>query len=171
MKVHLGRFPGPRAKNQERKIEVRIDEWDTWSMYHTLALIILPMLKQLHAENHGAPFVDDEDVPVELRSTSAPPKKNEWETDENHFKRWDWVIEQMICSFEQLVDDDNDAQFHSGEHDILWEPVEHAGEKMFEMKTGPNDTHVYDAEGHKAHDAKIQVGLNLFGKYFRNLWD
>ena len=26
---------------------VKIDRWDTWSMDHTLALIVLPMLKQL----------------------------------------------------------------------------------------------------------------------------
>ena len=42
---------------------VRIDRYDTWSMDHTLADIILPMLKQLDATKHGAPHVDDEDVP------------------------------------------------------------------------------------------------------------
>ena len=46
---------------------VKIDRWDTWSMDHTLAFIILPMLKQLKADKHGAPFVDDEDVPEHLR--------------------------------------------------------------------------------------------------------
>jgi hypothetical protein len=46
------------------KIEyVKIDRWDTWSMDHTLAHIVLPMLRQLQATKHGSPLVDDEDVP------------------------------------------------------------------------------------------------------------
>jgi hypothetical protein len=40
--------------------------WTKWSKCHrdqSLAQIILPLLRQLHDKNHGAPFVDDEDVP------------------------------------------------------------------------------------------------------------
>jgi hypothetical protein len=51
---------------------IKIDKWDTWSMDHTLSPIILPMLKQLKEVKHGAPNVEDEDVPEHLRSTSAP---------------------------------------------------------------------------------------------------
>ena len=50
-------------KFRKQKINVRIDKHDTWSMDHTLAHIILPMLKQLKETKHGAPNVDDEDVP------------------------------------------------------------------------------------------------------------
>jgi hypothetical protein len=62
----------------DRRVKVRIDSYDTWSMDHTLAHIILPMLKQLQASKHGAPNVNDRDVPAELRSTAAPPKENEY---------------------------------------------------------------------------------------------
>ena len=60
---------------------VKIDKWDTWGMDSSLSIIILPMLKQLQATKHGAPSVDDEDVPegLGLRSTEAPPKENEWD--------------------------------------------------------------------------------------------
>jgi len=51
---------------------VKIDRWDTWSMDHTLAKIILPMLKQLKDTKHGSAIVDLEDVPEELRGTSTP---------------------------------------------------------------------------------------------------
>ena len=47
----------------DRKIKVRIDHYDTWSMDNTLAHIILPMLKQLRDTKHGSQLVDDEDVP------------------------------------------------------------------------------------------------------------
>jgi hypothetical protein len=84
---------------------VRIDPWDTWSMDHTLAMIVVPMLRQLRAVNHGAPLVDDEDVPEHLRSTAAPPRENEWDTDANHFLRWDWVMDEMIFAFETKLND------------------------------------------------------------------
>lgn len=131
---------------RNRKVQVRIDKYDTWSMDATLAYIILPMLKQLKETKHGSPMVDDKDVPKELRSTSASPKGNEWDIDDNHHKRWDWVMDQMIWSFEQIhPDNDSEAQFH---------------------KNG-----VFDIEGFKKHDERLQKGLTLFGKYFRGLWD
>jgi hypothetical protein len=93
---------------------VKIDYWDTWSMDHTLGMMALPMLKQLQTKKQGAPFVDDEDVPEELKSTSAPPKENEWDTDENHFKRWDWVMAEMIFAFEHHVNNEWEEKYHKG---------------------------------------------------------
>ena len=145
---------------------VRLDPWDTWSMDHTLADIILPMLKQLDTTKHGAPFVDDEDVPegLNLRSTEAEPKENEWDTDSNHFKRWDWVLKEMIWSFEQKVDDDADGQFfdHSecGDEKFPWNKD---GQYVSKVK--------YDKEGHQAWQDRKANGFRLFGKYYENLWD
>jgi len=85
---------------KKMKISVKIDPWDTWSMDVTLAHIILPMLKQLKETKHGAPHVDDEDVPEHLRKSAAPPTENDWDTDDNYFKRWDWVMDEMIFAFE-----------------------------------------------------------------------
>jgi hypothetical protein len=157
---------------------IRIDRWDTWSMDHTLSPIILPMLRQLKEAKHGAPFVDDEDVPDELKSTAAPPKENEWDTDENHFRRWDWAMSEMIFAFECKVDDSWEDQFRSGEHDIKWIPVDaHGNEvakgehKYYQMGKGPNDTYQCDYEGMKVVETRIQNGLRLFGKYFSSLWD
>lgn len=157
---------------------VKIDRWDTWSMDHTLADIVLPMLRQLQETKHGAPFVDDEDVPDHLRSTAAPPKKNEWDTDDNHFLRWDWVLDEMIFAFEMKARDDWQADFHSGEIDIRWVPVDAAGNevpkgehKYYEMKKGPNDTHEVDMDGMKAVQSRISNGFRLFGKYYEALWD
>ena len=123
---------------------IKIDRYDTWSMDHTLADIILPMLKQLNVEKHGAPFVDDEDVPDELKSTSAPPKKNEWDTDDNHFKRWDWVMNEMIYAFESKTKD--------------WDEAYYRGD-------------VVDWDGMRAHQKRITNGYRLFGKYYEGLWD
>ena len=86
MKVSIGPFTDD---GEAQEMSIHIDEYDTWSMDHTLAPIILPMLKQLKETKHGSPEVDDADVPEELRSTSAPPKEKDWDIDDNWHKRWD----------------------------------------------------------------------------------
>jgi len=157
---------------------VKIDYWDTWSMDHTLADIVLPMLRQLKATKHGAPLVEDEDVPEHLRSTAAPAKANEWDTDDNHFARWDWVLDEMIFAFECKVDDSWEDAFRSGEFDTVWIPVDADGNevpkgehKYYQMKDGPNHTYTCDYEGMKKVEQRISNGFRLFGKYYQALWD
>jgi hypothetical protein len=157
---------------------VKIDNYDTWSMDSTLTPIILPMLKQLKETKHGAPFTEDADVPERLRSTTKAAiksKKESWDTDCNHFKRWDWILDEMIWAFEQLADDDWEAQFHTGTSDIIWVPSKELDAKgkplTYEMKSGPKDTRKWDKKGYMKHSARIDNGTRLFGKYFRALWD
>jgi len=153
---------------------VKIDRYDTWSMDHTLADIILPMLRQLKDSKHGAPNVDDRDVPKELRSTSAPPREHEWDTDANHFLRWDWVLDEMIFAFECKVDDSWQDAFSSGVADhrsVACEWYENGKPKMFKLVNGPNHTYRCDYEGMKKVEKRIQNGFVLFGKYYQNLWD
>jgi hypothetical protein len=157
---------------------VKIDNYDTWSMDSTLTPIILPMLKQLKETKHGAPFTEDEDVPPNLRSTTKSAqkaKKESWDTDGNHFLRWDWILDEMIWAFEQLADDEWEAQFHTGTSDIVWVPSKELDAKgkprTYEMKKGPKDTRKWDKKGYMKHSARIDNGTRLFGKYFRALWD
>ena len=153
---------------------VKIDRYDTWSMDHTLADIILPMLKQLKESKHGAPFVDDEDVPEELKSTSAPAKENEWDTDDNHFNRWDHVLDEMIFAFECKVDDSWQEKFRYGEMDkktvaCKWD--ENGKATMYEWIDGPKHTYKCDYDGMKVVQERITNGYRLFGKYYEGLWD
>ena len=163
----------------DRKINyVKIDRWDTWSMDHTLSYIILPMLKQLKATTHGAPYVDDEDVPEELKSTSAPPKKDEYDTDDNHFKRWDYVLDEMIFAFEHKIDESWQESFRSGEIDHTLIPVDKDGNEVpkgehayYRMGEGPKHTFKCDYEGMKKVHDRMKNGFRLFGKYYEGLWD
>ena len=149
---------------------VKIDRWDTWSMDSTLADIILPMLRQLKEKKHGSPFVDDEDVPEHLRSGAAPPKENDWDTDDNHHARWDWVMSEMIFAFEHLVDDSWENDFCSGVIDHVFVPCED-NPKFSTMEDGPNHTWKCDYDGMNKVNERINNGLRLFGKYYRGLWD
>jgi hypothetical protein len=158
---------------------VKIDRWDTWSMDHTLAPIVLPMLRQLQATKHGAPYVDPKDVPEHLRPKRQTKKEREsGHTDSTHFERWDWVLDEMIFAFEMKSRDDWSSEFHSGEIDIEWVPVDRDGNevlkeeaKWYEMRRGPNDTSKWDMEGQRRVQERITNGFRLFGKYYEALWD
>jgi hypothetical protein len=141
----------------KQTVKIKIEPWDTWSMDHTLAHIVVPMLKQLRETKHGAPHVDDEDVPENLRSTSAPPKENEWDIDEFWFERWDYVIGEMLFAFESKLMDNWDAQFYKFE-DAKDEPL---GIKLVWS----------DHDGRMAYQKRMSNGFRLFGKYYEGLWD
>lgn len=152
---------------KERRIVVKLDRWDTWSMDHTLAHIILPMLKQLKATKHGSPNVDDDDVPEHLRSTEAPPVEK-WHEDGNVHARWDWVLGEMIWAFEQKTRAwwEEDYIIEHAEFEFSSEPDED-GNREFKLKKEGK----YDREGERAHQARMNNGFRLFGKYYEALWN
>jgi hypothetical protein len=123
------------------KRKIRIDNYDLWSMDYTLSHIIYPMLVKMKKMKHGAPYVNDEDVPdgIGLRSTEATPVED-WKTDDNFFSRWDWVLDQMIWSFEQLA-------------------------------TDKDEIFIEDKEERDKYNEKLHNGFKLFGKYYMTLWD
>ena len=155
-------------KHNKRKVKVHIDPWDTWSMNSDLSMIILPMLKQLRDTKHGSPFTDDKDVPKHLRSTAAPPKKNKYDTDDNHHARWKWILNEMIHAFECDCDKSWEDKYWTGEVDIDFVKC---GDGMAQMVHGPNHTQKFDKKGYMKEYKRIQNGFKLFGKYYQNLWD
>lgn len=157
MKVNIGRYP---KGNKERKINVQIDPWDTWSADHTLALIIAPLLQKMKEDKQGAPHVDDADVPEHLKRTAAPAKENDWDTDENWHLRWDYVMNEMLWAMQQIASNDSgEAQFYD---DSAVDESKGIMQQINSIKI--------DYEGLKAHEARVQKGCELFGKYFQCLW-
>ena len=155
MKIKIGPFPNHRfyhnwlynwfGYSPKQKTSIRIDNYDTWSMDHTLAPIILPMLVQLKETNHGAPIVDMEDVPKELRATKAQQNKyaKGGDVDPKHFERWDWIMDEMIYAF--------DCKANKDEVYMRFE--------------------INDRDGMKIEQDRIANGFRLFGKYYESLWD
>lgn len=178
MKVKLGKFPKGDAR---RRIEVEIEKFDTWSLDHSLALIILPALIQLKQTNHGVPneFVtNNPDLDDQLSFDFIHDDKDE--VFQKGVDKWQEVMDKMIWSFQQIaIDDDYDSKYHHGKMDIGWEktkqqypnPLTGQMEYMYEMVDKNPDEHWYDHVGHTLHNERIQEGLNLFAKHFRDLWD
>jgi hypothetical protein len=147
-------------RKRQRQVYVRIDRYDTWSMDDTLAVIVLPMLKQLKATKHGAPHVDDFDTPQHLWSTHAKElKQEEWDTDSNWQARWDYVLDEMIWAFEQHCSPDEDDQF--------WQ---HCNDETLTFKEQLKRSKL-DEPAYNEHHHRKQKGFQLFGKYYQALWD
>ena len=47
----------------DRKVEIRIDDYDTFAVDHTLSLIIVPISRQLKEARHGSPGIEEADIP------------------------------------------------------------------------------------------------------------
>ena len=158
---------------KKRKIDIQIHGYDVWSADHTLAMIIVPVLKKLREQKHGSPHVDDRDVPAHLCRSAAPAltdeEKNTGHTDELWEQRWEWVLDEMIWAFEQHADDDWESQYYSGESDWTTEKLE--GTEYSRLVKGPNHTFKIDMQGRKAHLKRMDNGRRLFAKYYSNLWN
>lgn len=166
---------------KERKIKIHIDRYDSWGAHNTASLILHPLLKQLRDTKHGSGFVDDEDVPEELRSTNRAAwygitmeeRDNYGHTDNFFHMRYEWVLNEVIWALEQ---DNNDWEdkFHSGKSDLKSEPCqwdENGKPTLYTFVEGPNHTATFDQEGYMAYQKRIDNGFRLMGKYWQTFWD
>ena len=178
MKAKIGKFP---KGNGHRRIDIEIDNFDTWSMDHTLALIIYPMLLQLKATKHGVPsaFVEVGGEDYHDQQSFDFYKETYQESFDKACERWDEVLDKMIWSFQQLAEDDYSDKYHHGEPKFDWvktdkqfyNSITKKMEDTYQMVDKNPEEHWYDIVGHQLHEERIQEGLELFGKYYRNLWD
>lgn len=148
MYVKLGPYPDG---DEEREVDIRIDRYDSWNADHTIALIALPLIEQLKETQHGAPNVDNKDVPVHLRCPSTFDS-SKGDTDENWFKRWDYVLGEIIYALKTVTDDSWDQQF------------------FYDDDSSDTGLGIHDEEYEEASKRR-QNGFELFGKYFLALWD
>ena len=166
---------GPVGR-KNRAETVVIDDYDVWNLDHSLALIIVPALKILKEKKQGAPFVNNEDVPEELRALGEElhTYSKTGETDEHYFDRWDYVMDEMIFAFQSKLED-WEEQFTSGKNDVSFVEIpdekDENGDELYTMEYGPKHTREYDTEGMKKYSDRINRGFRLFGKYYNGLWD
>ena len=174
------KFTNYQTKTGQR-IDIKIDRWDTYSMDNTLAHIILPLLLQLRETKHGVPheFADVGGEDHGQQDSFDFYKETHNEAFDSGVKRWEECLDKMIWSFQQLVEGNYSDKYHHGKIEVEWKPT---GKKVNNPMTGKmEDTfqmidknpteHWYDLDGELLHDERIQEGLDLFGRYYRNLWD
>lgn len=80
---------------------IRLNREDAWNVDNTISIILIPLLQRLKEDKQGAPLVDDEDVPEYLKSSVGAVNGvlENGDVDDNFFKRWDYVLDEMIYAF------------------------------------------------------------------------
>lgn len=96
MRVYIGPHEEDGSK---REIDVHVHDYDVWDAFHTLALIIAPVLKRLRAETKSSAIVEDEDVPEFMRGTG----------DTYIHEKWMYILDELIWTFETVLEDDEDG--------------------------------------------------------------
>jgi len=106
MKVNISKA----AIEGKEEPTVELEDHDFWSLDFTLALIILPALKEFARELNGTPAVSNEDAPEDLRSD-----------DDYSIERWEHVLNEMIFSFGAIVneekythDEESEVRYRNG---------------------------------------------------------
>jgi len=132
------------------------DDTELWSLDQPLAKYILPRLKAFrNYPLHGYPGQLDEPGLIE--------DNQDGDHHDHNFQIWLAVIDKMIIAFEYILkgDDDvetgfirgwvdDDGRFHSEKDEEKWQAYLKEGERRQKI---------------------ITEGLQLFAKYFQNLWD
>lgn len=142
---------------RKRTVKIKIDKYDVWNMDSTLADIILPMLKLLKENKHGCPY-----MPVLGQVSNSAQHCFEFYAEEDDlafktgFAEWDAIMDEMIWTFEQYTLDDWEDQY---------------SQKTSEFEENGWEKTIYDWKGMDNHRERMQNGLNLFTKYYMNLWD
>ena len=169
MKVEIKRYRSGKQSGSIRKNVVEIDDYDVWNAARLLAEIANPLLVKLKEKKQGAPFVDDVYVPEELRSTACAPKENKWDTDGNWFKRYEYVLDEIIFAMQEVANDyENEPEMFEKVREMTF------GEIDPKTMTGELDTGLeiipHMEALNKAYHARIQNGLMLFSVFFTSLW-
>ena len=169
MKVDISYYKPGSSKEQVRKNHVVCSERDAWEADWTIPQMVLPLLLQVKKDKRGAPFVDDVYVPEELLSTACAPKENKWDTDDNWFKRYEYVLDEIIFAMQEVANDyENEPEMFEKVREMTF------GEIDPKTMTGELDTGLeiipHMEALNKAYHARIQNGLMLFSVFFTSLW-
>jgi hypothetical protein len=153
---------------RDRKVKIHIDNYDVWNMNHTLALIIVPMLKKLKEEKQGCPWSYHEDGPWYYKFNDYMSEHNWSEEGSYSHGRWEWIMSEMIWAFEEVIKDD-ESQYWLENGEIDWEAGEYDENNCKPLVWKKKSVVLWDSLN--AHHKAIDNGLRLFGRYYRNLWD
>lgn len=140
------------SKYKKQRIERGFDDTELWNLDCAIAKYVLPRLIEFKKVTNGYP------------------------QDFESFEEWIDAIDKMIYSFDHIINREKYDEELEKELGIDW--VGYFDEKKlpdgnYELIHGENYNEELMNTYHKIkkeEDIRIQGGLDLFGKYFQNLW-
>ena len=124
---------------------VELDASDSWSCDYTLSKVIVPVLEQLKKTTHGYGYIDDADVPIELRTGNS----------EHNEAKYNWVLDEVIWCLREIANEEPNAP-HIGDINLDFDTMD------------VPDTWVIEQD---EYEQRLQNGCRLFGRYLRTFWD
>jgi len=87
LKINIGEYVD--SGDEKRKINIKIHDYDIYSLDHTLALIIHPCLVKFRSNLHGYPGDFHEEY-----------------GDGGGMKKWERILDKMILAFKLISEDE-----------------------------------------------------------------
>ena len=122
---------------KKKGIYTKFKDREIWDLYTTIAKFTLPRLIAFKKRKQGLPMI------LLLNDQGVLCEDMEFQRKGN--EKWNNILDQIIWSFEQIVNDSDPEKLDGESPEEYWD-------RLVEWTT------------------KIQTGLDLFGKYFRCLW-
>ena len=160
MKVNIDQFNEEKSDNV---CEVEVTRKDCWSLDYTLAQVIHPALVTFASGIQSTAYVENEDVPDELKTAEAEEDYDLLD------KKWNYVLQEMIWGFGQIKNDLVDEPLT---YEYSHEPVTKENEDGTITMVDHGLKHVPEnVVPHKEYYERLTNSTRLFGKYYRNLWN
>lgn len=140
------------SKLKQQRIERGFDDTELWNLYYTIAKYTLPRLVEFRKVVNGYPSA--------------------FET----FNDWLDAIDKMIYAFDHIVNEEKYDEELEKSLGITWDGY-YTEKKLpdgnYELVHGVNYNKELMDKYHKIKQEEaneVNIGLELFGKYFMNLW-
>ena len=138
-----------------------------WNFNAWHSEIVLPRLKLYKNNLSGCPIVMyEKDYDHDIDIDSKLSKKKRESADAKAMCKWKKILDKMIWSFEHwddLVDPIKPKDFDERRKKTTYSDGSVGYESL--------DNRKWDWTPCEKHNKKVQEGLDLFGKYYFNLWD
>jgi len=139
-------------KCKYQKFRYGFSACEAWDFYSFHAEWCLPRLKSLRKNLHGCPdiFVNDEDN----------------KDYEDGHKKWEEILDQIIWSFDN-IDNHPDPEYPADYNHKSLKKTYSDGSARYKSLDERHPCYKKIEE----HEERVQKGLDLFAKYYFNLWD
>lgn len=154
MKVSIGPYNRKRGSSpNSRTVKIKVSPYDCWNLDETLARVILPSLRCFKNRQYVGicSAYHDPNMPDEGRSL------------------WLDAIDMMIWSFEEIIFNYHEPDFPERINYCAWKKVRDNFWENTPAVYADGALEKWKADT-KAYNERIQKGLDLFGKHFRDLW-
>ena len=137
---------------------------DTWNLDYTLSPIILAALERFYSLRDKPHF----GVPCKVIADYGFKTENEDNEHDLAFIVWEGIIENMIYAFN--MKNEPDINKYNFKLNMKTEPIEGSTNRSCKIKVTNEEEYARFKKDQEEYYKLRDKGLELFGKYFTNLW-